>query len=104
MKTSKLKYSKENIIRDDVFLNGDSDEQDPHEIYVDENEVYHAVSVKTGKVRYFAYTKPLEVIKTDHRDEILTYMFGKHFDKDEEVHGIDVFIQNKYCKEINLKS
>lgn len=98
-----LDYETAEIIRDDVTLHGDDDDENYHTIYLDDNNVYHAVSEKTGKVRYFTYVKPLEVIKIDHRDEILTYMFGKNYDKNEEVHGIDVFMQNKYCKEIILK-
>ena len=83
----------ESLCRDDVTLHGDDLEEDLHTIYVDKNDVYHAVSENTGKIRYFTYTKPLDLIKRDHSDEILTYMFGKNYDKDERVHGIDVFTE-----------
>lgn len=96
-----MNYKLQTPVRDEVFLNGDANETNPCDIFIDNNSIFHAVSVNTGKVRYFKFIKNFDTIKELHKEEILKSVLGsKH--TNEDLYAVDVFMHGKYVKELTF--
>ena len=96
MKT--LDYTKDEFILDECFL-FDEGERNPRMIFIDEDDVFHAVD-SDGNVRYFKYTVPIEDFTEEMKRKVIKYNLGDE-GLWEEMYAADVFLHGEYVVEIN---
>jgi len=90
----------EELILEEVYLSDDTNEQNPVDIFVDNDNIMYAVARTNGKTRAFKLTDNQETISTKFKDEILDYRIGKANYDEEEVSLGDIFMHGKYIEEI----
>ena len=109
---------KQELILEEIYLNGDTEEINPNEVYChsfqtntefdepslvrEENELIlmYSVSEQTKKVRIWVLKELQDVIAEKYRDVILKSRLSKVTTEDEVSLG-DIFMHGGYTKEIN---
>jgi hypothetical protein len=85
------------LILEDVFLQEDSDEENPCTIYADDEFIY-CVANNSGDVSLYKLTDDQDKIAKEHRNEILEYCIGEPIG---DVSLGDIFLHGKYVKKLN---
>jgi hypothetical protein len=87
------------LIREDVYLNDDVNEENPHNVYVSENLIIYCVNKETKHVTLYGLVANQDEIANEHRDEILSYCLGS-YTKEDEVSLGDIFVHGKYVAKL----
>ncbi len=94
---------KHEMILEEIYLNGDTEETDPNEVYCDsgnpQRPILFAVSEKTKKVRIWILKEDQDIIAEEFPNEILKSRLAIVTPEDEVSIG-DIFIHGGYTAEI----
>lgn len=73
------------------------EETNSYDVHIDNESIFHAVSLLDGKVKKYKYTIPFDEIQSKHKTSILSY---QGIPSDNELYAGDVFLHGDFIQEI----
>ena len=96
-----IKYAEQQeLILEEIYLNGDNNEEYPINVYADKNSgLIYTVCNKRNTLKSWELTDEQNKIAKEHREEILDYCLCIVTPQDE-VSLSDIFLHGKYVKKL----